>query len=171
VRDDDKHDPIEPMTEENQASSDVEEPTPPAAEDADPAISVEDVDEGPVRRPLIRATLPHIEGSQPTPRDPPVFTMHQQHARPSSGQGRGGNWNGRSGRDNGNSTKSHSQEGGQPGKKKPGSQRRRASGGTSDGNNGASGNKWPSRSEPNGTSRSTGNRRPAARRDKGRSRQ
>ena len=37
--------------------------------------------EGSVRRPLIRATLTFPEGTPPTPRDPPVFTMHEQPAR------------------------------------------------------------------------------------------
>lgn len=34
--------------------------------------------EGSVRRPLIRATLRHPDGASPPPREPPVFTMHQQ---------------------------------------------------------------------------------------------
>ena len=34
--------------------------------------------EGSVRRPLIRATLKHPAGTPPPPREPPVFTMHQQ---------------------------------------------------------------------------------------------
>ena len=34
--------------------------------------------EGSVRRPLIRATLRHPDGTPPPPREPPVFTMHQQ---------------------------------------------------------------------------------------------
>ena len=34
--------------------------------------------EGSVRRPLIRATLKHPDGTPPPPREPPVFTMHQQ---------------------------------------------------------------------------------------------
>ena len=35
-------------------------------------------EEGPVRRALIRATLKPGEGVPPTPREAPVFTMHQQ---------------------------------------------------------------------------------------------
>jgi hypothetical protein len=34
--------------------------------------------DGPVRRALIRATLKHPDGTPAPPRDPPVFTMHQQ---------------------------------------------------------------------------------------------
>lgn len=34
--------------------------------------------EGSVRRPLIRATLKHPDGTPPPPREPPEFTMHQQ---------------------------------------------------------------------------------------------
>lgn len=34
--------------------------------------------EGSVRRSLIRATLKHPDGTPPPPREPPVFTMHQQ---------------------------------------------------------------------------------------------
>lgn len=34
--------------------------------------------EGSVRRPLIRATLKHPDGTPPPPREPPLFTMHQQ---------------------------------------------------------------------------------------------
>jgi hypothetical protein len=64
---------------------------------ADARGDVQDVErEGSVRRPLIRATLKHPEGAPP-PRDPPVFTMHQQPggngggAPPQAGrQGRGG---------------------------------------------------------------------------------
>jgi hypothetical protein len=64
---------------------------------ADARGDVQDVErEGSVRRPLIRATLKHPEGAPP-PRDPPVFTMHQQpggnggSAPPQAGRpGRGG---------------------------------------------------------------------------------
>ena len=44
------------------------------------SASTEQVGErdGPVRRPLIRATLTHPEGTPPLPREPPVFTMHEQ---------------------------------------------------------------------------------------------
>ena len=43
-------------------------------------------DDGPVRRPLIRATLQLPEGTPATPRQPPVFTMHE---RQPTGQTRG----------------------------------------------------------------------------------
>ena len=55
--------------------------------------------EGSVRRPLIRATLKHPDGTPPPPREPPVFTMHQQtdgngreipQANRKPGRGRGG---------------------------------------------------------------------------------
>ena len=55
--------------------------------------------EGSVRRPLIRATLKHPDGTPPPPREPPVFTMHQQmdgdgrdapSANQKQGRGRGG---------------------------------------------------------------------------------
>ncbi len=53
--------------------------------------------EGSVRRPLIRATLKHPAGTPPPPREPPVFTMHQQTSGPDApqpnrkqGRGRGG---------------------------------------------------------------------------------
>ena len=55
--------------------------------------------EGSVRRPLIRATLKHPDGAPPPPREPPVFTMHQQmdgdgrdasSANQKPGRGRGG---------------------------------------------------------------------------------
>ena len=65
---------------------------------ADARGDVQDVErEGSVRRPLIRATLTHPEGTAPPPREPPVFTMHQQpggnggSAPPQAGRpGRGG---------------------------------------------------------------------------------
>ena len=42
-----------------------------------------------VRRALIRATLKPQEGVPPTPRQPPVFTMHQQPRGAAAGTGRG----------------------------------------------------------------------------------
>ena len=50
-----------------------------------------------VRRVLIRATLKPQEGVPPTPRQPPVFTMHQQPRGGASGAARG-NFRARSGR-------------------------------------------------------------------------
>ena len=61
------------------------EPSPaPAEPTAAPSDAVRD--DGPVRRPLIRATLQLPEGTPATPRQPPVFTMHE---RQLPGQARG----------------------------------------------------------------------------------
>lgn len=67
---------------------------------ADGAADARDVErEGWVRRPLIRATLKHPDGTPPPPREPPLFTMHQQadgngqgapQANRKQGRGRGG---------------------------------------------------------------------------------
>ena len=50
-----------------------------------------DGQDGPFRRPLIRASLPHPDGAPP-PREPPVFTMHEQPPRGTGWRkgGRGG---------------------------------------------------------------------------------
>lgn len=70
------------------------EPSEEPAADAPPARR----DDGPVRRALIRATLTPSAGVPPTPREPPVFTMHQQ-ARGGGGGGSGrGNFRFRPGR-------------------------------------------------------------------------
>jgi hypothetical protein len=68
-----------------------------------------DVEEGPVHRQLIRATLPRPEG-QKDPRTPPDFTIRQPH-------GRGGNQPGNfRGNHNGNGNRPRGQRGGgQPG--------------------------------------------------------
>ena len=50
-----------------------------------------------VRRALIRATLKPQEGVPPTPRQPPVFTMHQQPRGGAGAAGRG-NFRARNGR-------------------------------------------------------------------------
>ena len=53
-------------------------------------------DAGTFRRPLIRASLPHPDGTQGSQREAPVFTMHEQPSR-------GNNWNkGGRGGSNGN---------------------------------------------------------------------
>ncbi|MCY3845090.1 MAG: hypothetical protein OXH69_16285 [Acidobacteria bacterium] len=57
-----------------------------APSDAPSAPATPPADDGPVRRPLIRATLQLPEGTPATPRQPPVFTMHE---RQPSGQTRG----------------------------------------------------------------------------------
>jgi len=46
-------------------------------------------DAGTFRRPLIRASLPHADGSPGSQREAPVFTMHEQPARGNS-WGKGG---------------------------------------------------------------------------------
>ncbi len=109
--------PIDRMSEHNRATGDPEDP-----ESAAPATDVETTadstsapaerDDGPVRRPLIRATLKHPEGTPPPPRQPPVFTMHQN--QPGS-QARGQNRNGRQVRSSGhpNSQKSSRERSGQ----------------------------------------------------------
>jgi hypothetical protein len=51
-----------------------------AAEDE--AAEVEEPEEGPVHRPLIRATLPRIEGQPPPTRPAPEFTIRQPGGRP-----------------------------------------------------------------------------------------
>jgi hypothetical protein len=56
----------------------VAEPT----EDEDDAERVDDGEEGPVHRPLIRATLPRQEGQPPLPRQGPDFTIRQPGGRP-----------------------------------------------------------------------------------------
>lgn len=85
------------MSEHNRATGDPEDPESAArASDVDTTdggtSAPADRDDGPVRRPLIRATLKHPEGTPPTPREPPVFTMHQNQpgAKPSRGQKRNG---------------------------------------------------------------------------------
>ncbi len=51
---------------------------------ADPSAAAEGSEEGPVHRPLIRATLPRIEGQAPQARPAPDFTIRQ----PAGRQGR-----------------------------------------------------------------------------------
>jgi hypothetical protein len=50
--------------------------------DAEPSAADEDVEEGPVHRPLIRATLPRPEGTPPPARPAPEFTIRQPGGRP-----------------------------------------------------------------------------------------
>lgn len=117
----------------------------------------EDKDEGPVRRPLIRATLKHPEGTPPPPRQAPVFTMHQQE-RGGSPAGRGQNRNGRFVRDSGHSNKKKGSRD-RPGQ---GAQDASSKGNSSGGKN---------RSRPDRQQRAaSGNRTPSSRRDRGRSR-
>ena len=136
------------------------------SEDADPAKTDGGGDaseEGPVRRPLIRATLELPEGAPATPREPPVFTSHQQ-ARGTGG--RQPNRNGRFMRDGGpNSTPNKGKKRSNRGN----SQRARGDSGSSQ----PSGNRNRSSSHPDrqGQPRTdSGNRSPSSRRDRGRKR-
>jgi hypothetical protein len=58
----------------------------PASDAGDPpdddAAEVEELDDGPVHRPLIRATLPRPEGQPPPSRPAPEFTIRQPGGRP-----------------------------------------------------------------------------------------
>jgi hypothetical protein len=53
-----------------------------SAADDELSDSQEDVEEGPVHRPLIRATLPRPEGQPPPTRPAPEFTLRQPAGRP-----------------------------------------------------------------------------------------
>ena len=101
--------------------------------------------EGSVRRPLIRATLKHPDGTPPPPREPPLFTMHQQ----PGGDGRDASQvNRKPGRGRGAQSRSFND---------------RRQGGGSPGNSLASGN----RAQPDGRS---GSKSRSSRRGRGRSR-
>lgn len=90
---------------EHAVSTDAGEPA------AEPAAAGRD--DGPVRRPLIRATLQLPEGTAATPRQPPVFTMHESQlagqARGKSGREFSGN--GRPREKDGNTTRKKSRRG------------------------------------------------------------
>lgn len=86
-----EHDPAAHRPGEPDPAAESSE-APAADADAPPARR----DDGPVRRSLIRATLPPAAGVPSTPREPPVFTMHQQ-TRGGAGSGRG-NFRSRPGR-------------------------------------------------------------------------
>jgi hypothetical protein len=51
-------------------------------DEVDPAAAVGVIEEGPVHRPLIRATLPRAEGQPPPTRPAPDFTIRQPAGRP-----------------------------------------------------------------------------------------
>ena len=129
--------------------------------DGDSTKTSDNVDEGSVRRPLIRATLKHPGGAPPPPRQAPVFTMHQQEQQSGSQGGRGQNRNGRFVRDSGRPNKNKS------------SRDRSGHGGSqyaSKGNSTGEKKRTP-RPDRSGQNRSvSGNRLPSSRRDKGRSR-
>jgi len=67
-------DPQLALNEADQAAGD--------AAAADPDEDQPEVEEGPVHRPLIRATLPRQEGQPPTTRPAPDFTIRQPGGRP-----------------------------------------------------------------------------------------
>jgi hypothetical protein len=142
--------------------------SPDEAESADPVDSksvdlLEDRDDGPVRRLLIRATLKHPDGTPPPPRPPPVFTMHQQE-RGGSSPDRGQNQNRsfRFGRDAGQTSK------------KSGSRDRSGQGASQNAsmkNSGQGGKNRSPRSNGSGQNGAPfGNRAASSRRDKGRPR-
>src|SRR5262245_51449721 len=82
---------IEPVTESDssEAAGDAgkvnfeQQPLPALATDSEPESETdrEVVEEGPVHRPLIRATLPRQEGRVPAPRQTPDFTIRQPSGR------------------------------------------------------------------------------------------
>jgi hypothetical protein len=53
-----------------------------SGEEQDEVERIDDGEEGPVHRPLIRATLPRQEGQPPPPRQGPDFTIRQPGGRP-----------------------------------------------------------------------------------------
>jgi hypothetical protein len=70
--------PVEPSPEAQLSAND--EPLPPP-EEADAENEI-DTEEGPVHRPLIRATLPRPDGQPPPTRPAPEFTIRQPTGRP-----------------------------------------------------------------------------------------
>lgn len=113
--------------------------------------------DGSVRRPLIRATLTFPAGTPPIPREPPVFTMHEQQ-RGGQGRGKSGardfSGNGRGGDRDGFGKKKGSRRGGQSGSFKDGQ-----SAGGQAGSNGRSGNQARPDGHPAGRSRPSSSRR------------
>lgn len=67
--------------------TDVPEAEPSAEPELPPPPAVS-VDEGPVHRPLIRATLPRLTDEPPQRREPDFTVRNAQHARPGGGFGR-----------------------------------------------------------------------------------
>ena len=130
----------------------------PSADAADPAEPPADAvrDDGPVRRPLIRATLQLPEGTPATPRQPPVFTMHE---RQTPGQARGKpardfSGNGRPRDKDGNTTRKKSRRSGPARALKDG----QSAGGQS-GNTWRPGDQGRPDGRPGGRSRSSSGRR------------
>ena len=145
------------MSEHNRVPNSPDEADSVEPTEVETSEVTEDKDEGPVRRPLIRATLKHPEGTPPPPRQAPVFTMHQQE-RGGSSAGRGQNRNGRFVRDSGH-----------PNKKK--GSRDRPGQGAQDASSKGNSSGGKNRSRPDRQQRAaSGNRAPSSRRDRGRSR-
>jgi hypothetical protein len=69
--------PAPPRAAAEPAPEPPETPTPPAAADAAPKPDAPVHEEGPVHRPLIRATLPRPDGATPPQRPIPEFTIRQ----------------------------------------------------------------------------------------------
>lgn len=125
--------------------------------------------DGPVRRALIRATLRLPDGTPPPPREPPIFTMHQQSGRGSPGNpGNSGN-SGNSG-NAGNSDNIGNTWGGQQPRKsgrRRGGQSRHFKNGRA--GSGQSGNSFPSGNQARPEGR-PGAKSRSSRRGRGRSR-
>ncbi len=157
-----EQDRTDPMSEQNsviQPPEEADSVEPEDNESSEVSEISEDRDEGPVRRSLIRATLKHPEGTPPSPRQPPVFTMHQQE-RGESPSGLSPNRNGRLVRDSGH-----------PNKQKRSRDRWSRSQKASMKAGGSGDKKRSPRSDNSGQSgQVSGNRAPSSRRDKGRSR-
>jgi hypothetical protein len=67
-------------------SDPIEQAPPPDADESDDAVETDnrDNEEGPVHRPLIRASLPKIGGAPPPARQIPEFTIRQPGGRPAN---------------------------------------------------------------------------------------
>jgi len=72
----------DPIVEAPAAESAALEVVAESGEDQDEGERRDDAEEGPVHRPLIRATLPRQEGQPPPPRQGPDFTIRQPGGRP-----------------------------------------------------------------------------------------
>ena len=134
----------------------------------DTGSGTDDSDDGAVRRPLIRATLQPPAGGPSTPRQPPVFTMHQQQAQ--GPVGRQPNRNGRFVQDSGHPGSTIPNKGKKRSGRDHGSPQRAVRGDSAVSQQ--SGNrKWSSRPYGQGQHRSeSGNRSLSSRQDKGRKR-
>ena len=140
------------MSEQDRTARQPGRPDPPVEspeESIPPESPAKPTDDWPVRRALIRATLKLPEGTAPAPRQPPVFTMHQQT--------RGGDGGNSGNRANGNvrNSRSASWDNGHPNRQ----------------NEKNSSSRPARRNDRNGQSRNGSPSRPAAsRRGRGRSR-